>query len=60
MDLEKLKRNINSARVVEELIMLSQKVFGKSSDETKDIIDTFITRAYLMWKQNKTKTLDDL
>jgi hypothetical protein len=58
MDLEKLKEMINSTGVVEELIILSDKVFGKSSDDVKDVIQTFITKSYLMGKKNIVKTVD--
>jgi len=56
--LEKLKEKIDSSDVVEELIILSKKVFDKSSDDVKNIIETFITRAYLMGKKNMVKTFD--
>jgi len=59
MNLEKLQANIASAEVVEELIILSNKVFGKSSDDVKKIIETFITKAYLMGKQNAVKSFTD-
>ena len=59
MDLEKLKEKINSTDVVEELIILSNKVFGKSSDDVKGIIDLLITRSYLMGKKNLTKIVED-
>jgi len=58
MNLEKLKENIYSTEVVEELIILSKKVFGKNSDDVKNIIEMFITRAYLMGKKNMVKTVD--
>jgi len=59
MNLEKLKENIDSTEVVEELIILSKKVFGKSSDDVKKVIEMFITTSYLMGKQNAVKTFDD-
>ena len=59
MNLEKLKQNINSTDVVEELIILSKKVFGKSSDDVKNVIEMFITKSYLMGKKNMVKTFDD-
>ena len=58
MNIEKLKEKIDSADVVEELIILSKKVFDKSSDEVKDIIETIITKSYLMGKKNQTKSFD--
>jgi len=59
MDLEKLKEKINSTGVVEELIILSAKVFDKSSDDVKNVIEKMITRAYLMGKKNMVKTFDE-
>jgi len=58
MDLEKYKEKIYSSEVIEELIDLSNKVFGKSSDEAKQIIEMFVTQAYLMGKRNAVKTFD--
>jgi hypothetical protein len=58
MNLEKLKKNIDSIDVVEELITLSQKVFGKSNDDVKNVIELFITKSYLMGKKNMVKTFD--
>ena len=59
MDLEKYRERINSSEVVEELIDLSSKVFDKSSDDAKKIIQMFITQSYLMGKRNMVKTFDD-
>ncbi|MDR0455567.1 MAG: hypothetical protein LBH20_02635 [Treponema sp.] len=59
MNLEKLKENVNSTEVVEELIILSRKVFGKNSDDVKNVVEMFITKAYLMGKKNMVKTIDD-
>jgi hypothetical protein len=59
MNIEKLKENLDSAEVVEELVILSRKVFNKSSDEVKDIIEMFITKSYLMGKKNMVKTFDE-
>ena len=58
MDLEKYKEKIYSSEVVEELIDLSKKVFGKSSDDAKKIVEMFITQSYLMGKRNAVKTFD--
>jgi hypothetical protein len=58
MNLDKLKEKIDSSNVVEELITLSKKVFDKSSDEVKDVIESFITKSYLMGKKNQTKSFD--
>jgi hypothetical protein len=58
MDLEKYKEKIYSCEVIEELIDLSTKVFDKSSDEAKSIIEMFVTQAYLMGKRNAVKTFD--
>jgi hypothetical protein len=59
MDLEKLKKRIDSSGVVEELLVLSGKVFEKNSDDVKNVIKMFITKSYLMGKQNMVKTFDD-
>jgi len=59
MNMEKLKEKINSTEVVEELIILSEKVFGKNNDEVKKVIEMFISRSYLMGKHNAVKTFDD-
>jgi hypothetical protein len=59
MDLEKLKERIDSTKVVEELIILARKVFDKNSDDVKQVIETFITKSYLMGKKNMVKTIDD-
>jgi len=60
MNLEKLKENVDSTKVVEELIDLSKKVFGKCNDDVKNIVEMFITKSYLMGKQNQVKIFDDL
>ena len=59
MNLEKLKENVDSVEVVEELIILSQKVFGKCSDDVKDVVETFITKSYLLGKINHAKIIID-
>ena len=59
MNLEKLQEKIESSEVVEELIIFSNKVFEKSSDDVKKVIELFITKSYLMGKQNAVKTFDD-
>jgi hypothetical protein len=59
MDLEKLNEKIDSTKVVEELIILARKVFDKNSDDVKQVIETFITKSYLMGKKNMVKTIDD-
>ena len=59
MNLEKLKEKIESTEVVEELIILSGKVFGKSNDDVRNIIKMFITKSYLMGKKNLVKVIDD-
>jgi len=59
MNFEKLEGNIVSTEVVEELILLSKKVFDKSSDDVKKVIEMFISKSYLMGKQNAVKTFDD-
>jgi hypothetical protein len=59
MNLEKLNEKIDSSELVEELIILSQKVFEKSSDDVKKVIEKFITKSYLMGKKNMIKTFDE-
>ena len=59
MNLEKLKENVDSTKVVEELIDLSKKVFGKCNDDVKKVVEMFVTKAYLMGKQNQTKTFEE-
>jgi len=59
MNLDKLKEKANAADVVEELIALSKIVFGNSSDDVKNVVEMFITKAYLMGKKNQTKTFDE-
>jgi len=58
MDLEKYREKINSSEVIEELIDLSNKVFDKSSDDAKKIIEMFIAQSYLMGKRNMVKSFD--
>ncbi|MDR2942312.1 MAG: hypothetical protein LBV17_06955 [Treponema sp.] len=58
MNLEKINEKINSTKVVEELIILSGKIFEKSSDDVKKIIETIITKSYLMGKKNMVQTFD--
>jgi plasmid maintenance system killer protein len=59
MNFEKLNEKIDAAEVVEELIILSNKVFEKSSDNVKKVIEMFITKSYLLGKKNMVKTFDD-
>ena len=59
MNFEKLREKLDSADVVEELIMLSSKVFDKNSDEVKKVVEMFITKSYLMGKKNKVQIIDD-
>jgi len=59
MNLDKIKERIDSTGVVEELIVLSNKVFEKNSDEVKKVIETFITKSYLMGKKNMAKPFDE-
>jgi hypothetical protein len=59
MNLEKLKETVNSTEVVEELIALSKKVFGKSDDDVKNVVEMFITKSYLMGKKNMVKTFGE-
>ena len=59
MNLEKLKEKFDSTKVVEELIVLSKNVFGKCDDDVKNVVEMFITKAYVMGKKNQVKTFDD-
>jgi hypothetical protein len=59
MNWEKLSKKIDSAEVVEELIMLSGKVFDKSSDDVKRVVEMFITKSYLMGKKNMVKVIEE-
>ena len=59
MNLEKLKDKIDSTGVVEELIALSNKIFDKSSDDVKKVIEMIITKSYLIGKKNMVKTFDE-
>jgi len=59
MNLEKFKETLNSSEVVEELIVLSKKVFGKCNDDVKNVVEMFITTSYLMGKQNQVKTFEE-
>jgi hypothetical protein len=59
MNLEKLNEKMDSTEVVEELIILSKKIFEKSSDDVKKVIEMFITKSYLMGKKNMVKTFDE-
>ncbi|MDR1869226.1 MAG: hypothetical protein LBQ82_04490 [Treponema sp.] len=59
MNFEKLKENVDAAQVVEELIAISKKVFGKCDDEVKKVVEIFITESYLMGKKNQVKTFEE-
>jgi len=59
MNFDKLKENMEAADVVEELIALSKKVFANSSDDVKKVVESFITKSYLMGKRNMVKTFDE-
>jgi len=59
MNLEKIKEKIDSTGVVEDLIILSKKVFDKNSDDVKQVIETFISKSYLMGKKNMAKPFDE-
>jgi len=58
MELEKYKEKIDSSEVIEELIDLSDKIFAKSSDDAKKIVEMCITQAYLMGKRNAVKAVE--
>jgi len=59
MNLDKLKEKIDTSDVVEEVIMLSKKVFSKSSNDVQKVIEMFITKSYLMGKKNTSKAVGD-
>jgi len=59
MNLEKLKEIVDSVEVVEELIILSKKVFGKCDDDVKNVVEMFIAKSYLMGKLNHAKIITD-
>ena len=58
MNIQKLKEIIDSTEVVEELMMLGEKVF-KKNDDAVCAVAYFIERAYIMGKRNKVKTTDE-
>jgi hypothetical protein len=58
MEMVNYKERIDSCEVIEELIDLSKEVFNKSGDDTKKIVEMFITQSYLMGKRNMVKTFD--
>jgi hypothetical protein len=59
MNLGKLKEKVDSAEVVEELIVLSENVFGKCNDDVRNVVEMFITKSYLMGKQNQVKIFEE-
>jgi len=59
MNLEKFKEKVDTADVVEELIVLSKNVFGKCNDDVKKVVELFITKSYLMGKKNQVKTFEE-
>jgi len=59
MNMEKFKEKMDAAEVVEELLIFSKKIFGRNSDEALEVIEMFITKSYLMGKQNAIKSFDD-
>jgi len=59
MNFNKLEENMDSANVVEELIVLSKKVFCISSDDVKKAVEMFISKSYMMGKKNMLKIIDD-
>jgi hypothetical protein len=58
MDLAIYKEKIDSSEVIEELIDLSKKIFDKSGDDAKEVLEMLITQSYLMGKRNTVKTFD--
>jgi len=59
MNMDKFKEIVDSAEIVEELLDLSKKIFGKSSDEVKSAVEILITKSYWMGKKNQVKTFDE-
>jgi hypothetical protein len=59
MNLDKLRDKLDSVKVVEELVDLSKKVFGKCDDDVKTVVEMFITKSYLLGKKNQVKTFDE-
>jgi len=59
MNLEKLSEKIDASDVVEELLLLAEKVFDKSSNDVKNVIEMLVTKAYFMGKQNAVKTFEE-
>jgi len=59
MNIDKFKENLDSTKVIEELLILSNKVFGKNSDEVKRVVEMFISKSYLLGKRNMMKVVDD-
>ena len=59
MNWDKLKEMIDTAKIVEELIALSEKVFSNSDDDVKKVVELLITKSYLMGKKNMVKTFEE-
>ena len=59
MNLDKLREKLDSVNVVEELVVLSKKVFGKCDDDVKNVVEMLVTKSYLLGKKNQVKTFDD-
>jgi hypothetical protein len=59
MNLEQLKEKVDSTGIVEELVILSQKVFSKSDDDVRNVVEMFITKSYLLGKKNQVKTFEE-
>jgi succinate-acetate transporter protein len=55
MNWEKLKETVDSTDIMEELIGLSRKIFSKSNDDVKKVIEVLITKSYLIGKKNMEK-----
>ena len=59
MNIDKLKESLESTKVIEELLILSNKVFGKNSDEVIEVVEMFISKSYLLGKRNMMKVIED-
>jgi len=59
MNIDKLNENLDSMDVIEELLILSNKVFGKNSEEVQKVVEMFISKSYLLGKRNMMKIVED-
>ena len=57
MNIDPTKKKIDEARVVEELMMLGEKIFAKNEDAVC-LVTYLIEKAYLMGKASKKVIID--